>query len=213
MDHAKDFKPKLLYSTVSWEQNLSFVPPLLCCTFVGPSGQHHPAISIIFSKAGGPRPCHAGGLSMALGTEQCAVCGRSAVGTCPLCRKVGYCSRSCQKLDWLEDHATLCDAPQLALNGQQVEGPKDPKEEKSLSKRWSFGGWKLRGCGWSCEMRRAWTICPSSSRFSRMQSNCGSRDRCPAGWCPDPSCSWGSRPFWSPLPIPWRCCAMARPHI
>ena len=79
----KIFKPKLLYSTVSWEQNLSFVPPLLCCTFVGPSGQHHPAISIIFSKAGGPRPCHAGGLSMALGTEQCAVCGRSAVGTCP----------------------------------------------------------------------------------------------------------------------------------
>ena len=147
MDHAKDFKPKLLYSTVSWEQNLSFVPPLLCCTFVGPSGQHHPAISIIFSKAGGPRPCHAGGLSMALGTEQCAVCGRSAVGTCPLCRKVGYCSRSCQKLDWLEDHATLCDAPQLALNGQQVEGPKDPKEEKSLSQEVEL---------WRLEVERLW---------------------------------------------------------
>eukprot|EP00438_Fugacium_kawagutii_P004065 Skav200556 [mRNA] locus=scaffold2256:71431:72795:+ [translate_table: standard] len=68
---------------------------------------------------------------MALGTDLCVVCGRSALGTCPLCGAVGYCSRSCQKLDWLEDHATLCG--DIQRSAEDHKRRELPKEEKSLS--------------------------------------------------------------------------------
>ena len=68
---------------------------------------------------------------MALGPDLCAVCGRSAVGFCPLCQAVGYCSRSCQKLDWLEDHATLCGA-ELKVE-DEGKGTQQTEEKTSLS--------------------------------------------------------------------------------
>mmetsp|Transcript_789 Transcript_789/g.1972 ORF Transcript_789/g.1972 Transcript_789/m.1972 type:complete len:390 (+) Transcript_789:81-1250(+) len=39
----------------------------------------------------------------------CVVCGRPAVGCCSVCQSVHYCSKTCQQLDWLEEHASLCE--------------------------------------------------------------------------------------------------------
>ncbi len=67
-------------------------------------------------------------------TAFCVVCGRSALGTCPLCRSVCYCSRSCQKLDWLEDHATICGAEVLSAEEFHIGHGASREEAPSLSK-------------------------------------------------------------------------------
>lgn len=63
------------------------------------------------------------------GAARCVVCGRAAEGVCPICQSATYCSRSCQKLDWLEDHATICtpaspEPPETTPEEVVHEGPK-----------------------------------------------------------------------------------------
>ena len=75
----------------------------------------------------------------------CIVCGRPAQGSCPICQSVAYCSRSCQKLDWLEDHATSCVAPEAVEELEELpeKTPEKPKALSDLVQDWRDGVEKL----------------------------------------------------------------------
>ena len=61
---------------------------------------------------------------------KCANCGKEGakMNACSVCKKVGYCSRDCQKQDW-QFHKRVCKKP------EPKKQPKGPKKQHA-SKGW-----------------------------------------------------------------------------
>ncbi|CAJ1434281.1 unnamed protein product [Effrenium voratum] len=72
----------------------------------------------------------------------CVICGRCARGSCPICQSVFYCSENCQRLNWLEEHATTCNERASQDQGAQ-ENAEDTHEEKQEVAREAVQMWRL----------------------------------------------------------------------